>query len=69
MPVLPSGHGSVYPAPVSRVPGSEGHAASDAAKLSLSRYSDLGHQGYRGRKIGPNTSEVSGVAGEQDEVF
>ena len=66
MPVLPSGHGShVYPAHVSRVPGPDGHVARDtcpsdtAAKLSLSRYSDLGQQSYtKGRRIG---AEVSGV--------
>ena len=66
MPVLPSGHGShVYPAHVSRVPGPDGHAARDtcpsdtAAKLSLSRYSDLGQQSYaRGQRMG---AEVSGV--------
>ena len=58
MPVLPSGQGHVYPH-VSRVPGPDGHVASDVAKLSLSRYSDLGQQyaKYPGRK-GAATSEV-----------
>ena len=51
MPVLPSGQGHVYPH-VSRVPGPDGHVASDVAKLSLSRYSDLGqgYAKYQGRK-------------------
>ena len=64
MPVLPSGQGHVYPH-VSRVP--DGHVASDVAKLSLSRYSDLGQQyaKYPGRK-GAATSEVSQVSGEKN---
>ena len=66
MPVLPSGQGHVYPH-VSRVPGPDGHVASDVAKLSLSRYSDLGQQyaKYPGRK-GAATSEVSQVSGEKN---
>ena len=71
MPVLPSGHGGhVYPTHVSRVPGPEGHVASDTcAKLSLSRYSDLGQSyKYPGRRAGAST-EVRQVSGEQDEVL
>ena len=72
MPVLPTGHGShVYSAHVSRVPGPDGHVAHDtcpsdtAAKLSLSRYSDLGQPSYKGRRMG---AEVSGCQASGEKL-